>query len=206
MREVYIIGAGGHGKVVLDIINKSEQFQATAFLDDDSTLHNQVINDLKVAGSSDQALADDKAVIIAVGNNEIRTKLFKLMENNDLEIINAVHPDAVINSYVKLGRGNVIAAGAVINSNTKIYDNVIINTGTTVDHDCIIESHVHLSPGVNLGGDVKINAGTHIGIGAAVLPGVTVGRNSVVGAGAVVTKDVPDDVKVVGVPARIHKS
>jgi len=205
MREVYIIGAGGHGKVVLDIINKSKQFQAAAFLDDDSTLLNQVINNLKVAGSSDRALADDKAVIIAVGNNEIRTRLFKLMENNDLEIINAVHPDAVINSFVKLGRGNVIAAGVVINSNTKIYDNVIINTGTTVDHDCKIENHVHLSPGVNLGGDVKVKAGVHIGIGATVIPGVKVGKNSVVGAGAVVTKDVPDNVTVVGVPARVRE-
>jgi sugar O-acyltransferase (sialic acid O-acetyltransferase NeuD family) len=205
MRDVYIIGAGGHGKVVLDIINKSEQFQSAAFLDDDSSLHTQVINNLKVAGSSDRALADDKAVIIAVGNNEIRKKLFKLMENNDLEFINAVHPDAVINSYVKLGRANVIAAGAVINSNTKIYDNVIINTGTTVDHDCIIESHVHLSPGVNLGGDVKVKAGVHIGIGATVIPGVKVGKNSVVGAGAVVTKDVSDNVTVVGVPARVRE-
>ena len=68
---------------------------------------------IKAAVSFGRALSDDKAVIIAVGNNEIRTKLFKLMENNDLETINAVHPDAVINSYVKLGRGNVIAAGAV---------------------------------------------------------------------------------------------
>lgn len=205
MRDVYIIGAGGHGKVVLDIINKSEQFQAAAFLDDNSSLHNQVINDLKVAGSSDRALADDKAVIFAVGNNEIRKKLFKLMENNDLEFINAVHPDAVINSYVTQGKGNVIAAGAVINSNTKIYDNVIINTGTTVDHDCIIESHVHLSPGVNLGGNVRVKAGAHIGIGAVALPGISIGKNSVVGAGSVVTRDVPNDVKVVGVPAKERK-
>jgi len=206
MRDIYIIGAGGHGKVVLDIINKSEQYQAAAFLDDDSSLHNETINGLKVLGGSKEALADDKAVIIAVGNNKIREKLFNLMSSNDLEIINAVHPDAVINSFVSLGEGIVIAAGAVINPNTVIEDNVIINTGATVDHDCLIEKHVHLSPGVNLGGNVKVQKGAHIGIGAAVLPGIKIGKNSVVGAGAVVTKEVPDDVTVVGVPAKIHKS
>ena len=206
MRDIYIIGAGGHGKVVLDIINKSRQYQAAAFLDDDSSLHNEIINGLKVLGGSKEALADDKAVIIAVGNNKIREKLFKIMKSNDLEIINAVHPDAVINSFVSMGEGIVIAAGAVINPNAFIEDNVIINTGVTVDHDCIIERHVHLSPGVNLGGNVKVQRGAHIGIGAAVLPGIKIGRNSVVGAGAVVTKDVPNDVTVVGVPARVHKS
>jgi sugar O-acyltransferase (sialic acid O-acetyltransferase NeuD family) len=206
MRDIYIIGAGGHGKVVLDIINKSEQYQAAAFLDDDSNLHNETINGLKVLGESKEALDDDKAVIIAVGNNKIREKLFNLMKSNDLEIINAVHPDAVINSFVSLGEGIVVAAGAVINPNAVIEDNVIINTGVTVDHDCIIEKHVHLSPGVNLGGNVIVQRGAHIGIGAAVLPGIKIGKNSVVGAGAVVTRDVPDDVTVVGVPARVHKS
>jgi sugar O-acyltransferase (sialic acid O-acetyltransferase NeuD family) len=206
MRDIYIIGAGGHGKVVLDIINKSEQYQAAVFLDDDSSLHNETINGLKVLGGSKEALDDDNAVIIAVGNNKIREKLFKMMRSNDLEIINAVHPDAVINSFVSMGEGIVIAAGSVINPNTFIDDNVIINTGVTVDHDCIIEKHVHLSPGVNLGGNVKVQKGAHIGIGATVLPGINIGKKSVVGAGAVVTKDVPDDVTVVGVPARVHKS
>jgi len=206
MRDIYIIGAGGHGKVVLDIINKSEQYQAAAFLDDDSSLHKETINGLKVLGGSKEALDDNKAVIIAVGNNKIREKLFKMMKSNDLEIINAVHPDVVINSFVSLGEGIVIAAGAVINPNTFIEDNVIINTAVTVDHDCLIEKHVHLSPGVNLGGNVTVQRGAHIGIGATVLPGIEIGKNSVVGAGSVVTRDVPDDVTVVGVPARVHKS
>ena len=206
MRDIYIVGAGGHGKVVLDIINKSEQYQAASFLDDDSSLHNETINALKVLGGFKEVLNDDKAVIIAVGNNKIREKLFKIMKSNDLEIINAVHPDAVINSFVSMGEGIVIAAGAVINPNAFIEDNVIINTCVTVDHDCLIEKHVHLSPGVNLGGNVTVQRGAHIGIGAAVLPGINIGKNSVVGAGAVVTKDVPDDVTVVGVPAKIHKS
>jgi sugar O-acyltransferase (sialic acid O-acetyltransferase NeuD family) len=205
MRDIYIIGAGGHGKVVLDIINKSEQYQAVAFLDDDSSLHNETINGLKILGESREAL-DDKAVIIAVGNNKIREKIFNLMKSNDVEIISAVHPDAVINSFVSTGEGIVVAAGAVINPNAVIEDNVIINTGVTVDHDCIIEKHVHLSPGVNLGGNVTVQRGSHIGIGATVLPGIKIGKNSVVGAGAVVTKDVPDDVTVVGIPARVHKS
>jgi sugar O-acyltransferase (sialic acid O-acetyltransferase NeuD family) len=206
MRDIYIIGAGGHGKVVLDIINKSEQYQAAAFLDDDSNLHNETINGLKVLGGSKEALADNKAVIIAVGNNKIREKLFNLMKRNKIELINASHPNSVINTYTSLGNGIVVAAGAVINPNAVIEDNVIINTAVTVDHDCIIEKHVHLSPGVNLGGNVTVRRGAHIGIGATVLPGIKIGKNSVVGAGAVVTKDVPDDVTVVGVPAKIHKS
>jgi sugar O-acyltransferase (sialic acid O-acetyltransferase NeuD family) len=205
MRDIYIIGAGGHGKVVLDIIDKSSEFNAYAFLDDDQDLLDKEINGVKVIGNLDLVFEDNKAAVIAVGNNKIRKKISKDLIDNDVELINAVHPSAVLNSYLEIGKGNVVAAGAVVNSSTIIEDNVIINTGATVDHDCKIESHVHISPGVNLGGNVKVREGAHIGIGASVIPGIEIGRNAVVGAGAVVIEDVPDDVTVVGVPARIIK-
>lgn len=206
MRDIYIIGAGGHGKVVLDIIDKSSEFNAYAFLDDDQELLNKLINGVKIKGNVELVFEDNKPAVIAVGNNKIREKLFKKLADKNIELINAVHPSAVLNSYLEIGKGNVIAAGAVINSSTVIEDNTIINTGATVDHDCKIESHVHISPGVNLGGNVRVKEGAHIGIGASVIPGIEIGENAVVGAGAVVIEDVPDDVTVVGVPARIKKS
>ncbi|ADL13603.1 acetyltransferase [Acetohalobium arabaticum] len=203
--ETVIIGAGGHGKVVLDILKTNNKFKIKGFLDDNPKIHGKEINGHQVLGSLDYLKDKEYSAIIAVGNNIIRNKIGKFLAENNIKLINAIHKSAIINSYVEVGVGNVIAAGVIINSNTEIGNNTIINTGATIDHDNIIKDNVHISPGVNLGGNVTINENSHIGIGATILPEITIGRNVIVGAGAVVTEDVPDNVTVVGIPAEIIK-
>ncbi|MFN2364142.1 MAG: acetyltransferase [Halarsenatibacteraceae bacterium] len=200
MREIYIIGTGGHSKVVLDILEKRNS-KIAGFLDDDEAAHDTIINGYPVIGYINELKDNDVDVIVAIAHNPTRKKLFYKLLDHNFNLINAIHPEAIINSHVDLGTGNVIAAGAVINSNTVIEDNVIINTGATVDYDCLLEDHVHISPGVNIGGNVTVKEGAHIGIGASVLPGVTIGRNVTVGAGSVVINNLEADAVYAGVPA-----
>ena len=200
MRDTYIIGAGGHGKVVLDILEKANS-KIAGFLDDDETNHDKTINGYSVIGYIDEIKDKDSDAVLAIAHNPTRKKLFYKLLDYKINLINAIHPDSIINSHVKLGTGNVVAAGAVINSNTVIQDNVIINTGATVDYDCLIEDHVHISPGVNIGGNVTVKEGSHIGIGASVLPGITIGENVTVGAGSVVINNLDADAVYAGVPA-----
>lgn len=200
MRDTYIIGTGGHSKVVLDILEKRDR-EIAGFLDDDEASHGSVINGYSVIDYVNILKDLDADTIIAVAHNPTRKKLFYQIRDFNVNLINAIHADTTINSHVELGTGNVIAAGVVINSNTVIEDNVIINTGATVDYDCLLEDHVHISPGVNLGGNVTVKEGSHIGIGASVLPGVTIGENVTVGAGSVVINNLEADAVYAGVPA-----
>ena len=116
-----------------------------------------------------------------------------------------VHPSALISSTSSLGEGCVAGARVVVAASTRIGRHVILNRGVMVGHHTQVGDYVTISPGANVAGKVTIGDGAYVGMGAIVLDGKTVGPGSVVGAGSVVTKDVPPNVQVVGVPARVVK-
>ena len=202
--RVLIKGAGGHGIVVADILWQMYRMfmgiKPIGFIDDDPLLKGKNIMDLDVLGSG---IADVKfdAVIVAIGDNRKRMKIFEQLNHQGAQFATCIHPHALVAGNVRIGEGSMICAGAVINPNAKIGSNVILNTGCTIDHHNIIGDHVHIAPGVNLGGKVTIGACTLVGIGASVLPGCKIGSYCVIGGGAVVTGDVPDGMIYVGVPA-----
>ncbi|MBA7659331.1 putative acetyltransferase EpsM [subsurface metagenome] len=206
--NVVIVGTGGHGKVVLDILQCTTAVKVVGFIDDDPSFQGRIINGLPVLGNTNSLLQliqkyNIEGAIIAIGNRKIRAVLFEKAVEMGLKLINAIHPSAVIARNVKMGDGVMIVAGAVINTDSKIGDDVIINTGATVDHDNIIGKHVNIQPGVSLGGIVTIKAYTEVGIGATVIQNISIGEGSTIAAGAAIITDVPDNVTVVGVPGRI---
>jgi len=210
MVRVLILGAGGHAQVVADILLRAHQAGASAypigFLDDNSTLVGTTIMGLPVLGTIAQLDEfDHDAVIVAIGDNRTRARIFESVQAKSEKIVNAIHPAAVLAPDVRLGHGVMICAGVVVNTGTVVGDNVILNTGCTVDHHNHIGDHVHIAPGVHLGGNITIEEGALIGIGAVVIPNRTIGAWSVIGAGSVVTKDIPAYATAVGVPARVVK-
>jgi len=210
MVRVLILGAGGHAQVVADILLQAYRAGAKCkpigFLDDDPTLIGTTIMGLPVLGTITQLDEfDHDAVIVAIGDNRIRARIFKSVQARGERIANAIHPAAVLAPDVYLGHGVMICAGVVVNTSTMIGDDVILNTGCTVDHHNRIGNHAHIAPGVHLGGNVTIGEGTLVGIGAVVIPQCTIGAWSVIGAGSAVTKNIPAHSTAVGVPARVIK-
>jgi sugar O-acyltransferase (sialic acid O-acetyltransferase NeuD family) len=207
MHRVLILGAGGHAQVVADILLRArdagQPVTPIGYLDDNASLHGKVFLDLPVLG---HIMALDRvphdAIIIAVGNNQIRKRLADEFSAAGETFAGAHHPAATIAPDVLIGPGAMICAGVVINTGSAIGAHVILNTGCTVDHHNDIESYAHIAPGVHTGGEVIIAEGALIGIGATIAPRTSVGAWATVGAGAVVTKPVPPGVTVVGVPAR----
>jgi acetyltransferase EpsM len=205
---LFIYGASGHGKVIIDIVIKEEQYKIVGIIDDDPKLWKGEFCGYPIIGG-ENVLKDktyrDSRLILAIGDNAARKKLWQTIDALGYELTCAVHPSAQIGRNVFIGVGTVIMANTAINSGTKIGENTIINTGATIDHDCVLEDYVHISPGAHLAGNVHVGKLTHIGIGASVVQGIKIGKGVIIGAGAAVIDNIPDNVTAAGVPARVLK-
>ena len=202
-----VIGAGGHAHVVGDILQQMDSsgagLELIGYLDDNPDLIGQQIQGLPILGSltSLPEIAHD-VVIVAIGDNVVRHRLFSALKRKGESFVTACHPSAVIAPGVRIGPGTAICAGVVVNPGSVIGSNVILNTGCIADHHNRIEDHAHIAPGVHLGGGVSVGEGALVGIGANVMPQCRVGAWTVVGGGALVRTDLPDGVVATGLPAR----
>ncbi len=205
--RIFVFGASGHAKVVIDVIEKQNLYQIESLIDDNNALKGKEVLGYKVKGGREVLLSNREFSsiskgIIAVGDNQARMDIGRWLTDKGIQLIKAIHPSAQIARGVSISAGTVIMAHAVINSDCKIGKNVIINTCANVDHDCVIEEGVHIAPGSTLCGNVVVGRGSFIGAGVTVVPNIVIGKNVIVGAGSTVIKNVPDEVKIVGNPAK----
>ena len=193
---MYLYGASGHAKVIIDILRANNE-TIEALFDDNEAVHNllgyPVLRSSEVRGP----------LIISIGSNNIRQKI---AESLNVTFGRSFHPSSIISDETEIGEGTVVIQGAIIQSDVRIGRHCIINTGASVDHECVIKDYVHISPHCTLCGNVQIGEGTWVGAGSIIIPGVKVGKWSVIGAGSVVTKDIPDNVLAVGNRCKIIKN
>lgn len=198
MNNLYLYGASGHAKVILDAIRVSGT-DIRGVYDDD-------INKIDFQGFKViHKLSDisDPTWIISIGDNYLRKEIAKRLA---VIYASVIHPSAVMAEDVELGAGTVVMAGAIINTSTEIGKHGIVNTSASVDHDCRIGDFVHISPNATLCGNISIGDGTHVGAGATIIPNLAIGKNVVIGAGTVVIDHISDNCTVVGNPGRVIKN
>jgi len=211
--KVVGIGAGGHAKVLLDILRCASGFEVVGLVDSDPKLRSKSLEGVSILGGDEalpgllrEGVSHAFLGVGAVGDNHQRAQLFERFRALGFHFVNAIHPAAVVAVSAQIGEGAAIMAGAVVNPGACLGVNVIVNTGAVVDHDCVLEDHVHIAPGAVLSGGVKVGKYGHVGTGAAVRQGVTIAEDALVGAGAVVVADVPAKVTVAGNPAKARPS
>ncbi len=205
--KIVVLGASGHGQVVADVLfqmwTKGREMEIVGFLDDDAGLHGTRLLGLPVLGRlSELAATPHDAVILGIGGNETRARLYAELTAARKRFATAIHPSVVLAPDVVIGQGAVLCAGAVANPGAKIGENAILNTCASIDHHCVLGAHCHVAPGVRLAGNVTVGEGALVGIGSCAVQGVSIGAWSVVGAGAAVVGDVAERTTVGGVPAK----
>ena len=204
--ELVVFGAGGHAKVVIDIIEHQGNYEIAGLLDDNPKHQGGRFFGYPVLGTRAAlpALLSGKLchAIVTIGDNAIRAAVAAHLEQLGWRFGDAVHPRASISRGVEIGPGSVVMAGCVVNADTYVGRLVIVNTGATVDHDCRVEDAVHIAPGCHLCGGVRVGPGSFLGAGCIVTPGVRIGANVFVGAGSTVIRDVADGARVSGSPAK----
>ncbi len=201
--RLWIIGSGGHAKVVIDTAMALGNFEIAGVLDDDPQRIGHHVLGVEIVGrislESIGRFGIEHAVI-AIGSNRVRAAIAKRLAGA-VTWETLVHPRACVAAHTRIGQGTVLFAGSVLQPGAQLSDHVILNTHSSVDHDSDIADFAHIAPGAHVAGGVIVGTGAFIGLGAGVVPGRHIGNWATVGAGGVVIKDVPDGATVVGVPA-----
>lgn len=195
---VLVVGAGGHGKVVVAALLALGR-EVAAVLDDDPGKWGGEILGVPVEGPVAERAGRGAAAVLGVGDNRTRRRLAASLE---LDWQSVIHPAARVDPSARVGAGAVICAGAVVQPEARVGAHAIVNTGAVIDHDCAIGDFAHVAPGAALAGEVKVGEGALVGVGSAVAPGVSIGAWATLGAGSLARKNLADGAVAAGVPAR----
>ena len=202
--KLIIIGAGGYAKSVLDSIDYNT-YELVGFIDERLESNEHLGYKVLAHNLEDISDKEDFYYFIAIGDNVKRKKWFDRLKENNLRIINIIDKTSIVSPRATIGEGCFIGKMAIVNSCAVIGDNAVINTKSLVEHGCTVKNHANISTNTTINGDVIVGEGTVLYSGVTVIGQRSVGNWSIVGAGAVVTKNIPDNIVAVGIPAKIIK-
>ena len=209
MKDIVIIGAGGFGREVkwlIDEINEvNRQWNFLGFIDDNLN-KGTIVNDSIVIGDLAWLHERNLNVVCAIGDPNVKKTVLDQLTNSENKYPVLIHPDVRMSKFIDIGEGTIICSGCILTVNIKIGKHVIINLDSTVGHDATIGDFSTILPSVNISGHVNIEELVSIGTGAKIIQELRVGRNTIIGAGAIVTKDIPQNVVAVGMPAKPIKT
>jgi sugar O-acyltransferase (sialic acid O-acetyltransferase NeuD family) len=209
MKELLLIGGGGHCISIIDTLSDIEDYNIAGIVDikekiGETILGVQIIgedNDLKYFYK--QGIKHAFISIGSIGDVSLRRKLYQTAKEIGYLFPTIIDKSAIVSKYSSIGSGTFIGKGSIINGNTSIGSNVIINSGSIVEHDCVINDYCHIAPGSSLSGNVRIGENTHIGTNSTIIENIVIGENTIIGAGSVVVDNIADNQKAFGNPCKV---
>jgi sugar O-acyltransferase (sialic acid O-acetyltransferase NeuD family) len=204
MKELWVIGSGGHAKVVIDTALAIGRYEVAGVLDDNEAKHGTTVLGVEIRAAATVESFERlgvKHAVVAIGDNQTRKRVVERFDGL-VEWETLIHPTVHVAHCAEVLEGAVVFAGCVLQPESHVGRHAIINTLTTVDHECRVGDFAHLSAGIRTGGGTTVEEGALLGIASCTLPLIHVGEWAVVGAGSVVTRNVPPHAVVKGVPAK----
>lgn len=196
IKNLYIYGKSGHGKVVRDIA-LSCGYTNIIYIDDDKNKQNVL--------AYDKNLDKNIPFIVAIGDNFIRAKIMKKILKDGFRLTSLVHKSAIVSNSAYIGLGVVVMPLVVINADVRIENGCILNSKCVIEHDCVLKKYVHVSPNAALAGNVHVGKYTHVGISSCVIQNIKIGSKVILAAGSVCVCDVPKKVLAMGIPCKIKR-
>ena len=195
MDKILLIGAGGHARSCIDVLEEENQFEIAGLIEKGERISNNSLG-YSVIGTDDDLKVlrkHYKNAIITVGqikSPKIRIKLYQLLKELDFTLPVIVSPHAYVSKHAQIGEGSIIMHGVIINANAIIGNNCIINNKSLIEHDAVIGDHCHIATGAIINGEVSVGNETFIGSGAITKQCISIGNNCIVGAGVILKSDV----------------
>lgn len=208
MTDLVVVGAGGHGRELLDVLStlarSDSDLRVLGVVDDDpgTNLDRLARLGVPLLGDTTWLERHPGRYALGIGTSAVRRRLAERLDDAGCSPVVVVHPGASIGSDSRLGPGVVVYERSVVTTNVTLGAHTHLNVACAVQHDTSVGSFVQFSPGVLVNGDCEIDDDVFLGTGAVVTRGCRVGRGARIGAGAVVLRDVPAGATAVGVPAR----
>ena len=195
MDKILLLGAGGHARSCIDVLEEENQFEIAGLIEKGESITNESLG-YPVIGTDDDLKVlrqQYKNALITVGqikSPKIRIKLYQLLKELDFTLPVIVSPHAYVSKHAQIGEGSIIMHGVIINANAKIGNNCIINNRALIEHDAVIGDHCHIATGAIINGEVSVGNETFIGSGAVTKQAISIGKNCVIGAGVVLKNDI----------------
>ncbi|MCX7922471.1 MAG: acetyltransferase [Clostridia bacterium] len=209
MKDIVIIGAGGFGREVAQLIkdiNKyQEEWNLLGYIDEDPNRHGLLQNDDPILGGFEWFAKNtdrDIYTVCAIGKPKIKYSLINKANAYNVNYANLIHPSVIKNDFVEMGTGNIVCANSILSVNVKLGNHIAINPGCSIGHDTVIHDYSSFMWDITVSGNVIINEGCEIGSKSVIIQQKSVGKWNIIGAGAVVIRDTPENCTVVGVPAK----
>ncbi|MCO5240649.1 MAG: acetyltransferase [Chitinophagaceae bacterium] len=206
-----IIGAKGFAKEVLETFHQRQKLTSLAFYDDvNADIGDFLFDKFPILKNHSQVKEhfrkNGNEFTLGIGNPVLRFKLYEKFRALGGTLVSSISPSSQIGSYhIEIGKGCNILNNAIISNSVTIGKGCIIYYNAIITHDCTVGDFVEISPAACLLGRCKLNSFIQIGSNATILPDISIGNNVIIAAGAVVTKNVPDNCMVAGIPAAIKK-
>jgi sugar O-acyltransferase (sialic acid O-acetyltransferase NeuD family) len=200
-----LVGAGGHAKEVFNILSDEDQKNVAFFDNIGSSLPEGIFGRpiLRTIEDAKSYLQTDNRFILGIGNPKYREQLFSLFLNLNSEPFTPIAKSAVVSNFdVFIGEGSNVMHKTFVSNSVRIGKGALINTGAHLHHDIEMGDFCEIAPAALLLGKAKLGSHVFVGAGAIILPGIIVGNNVLIGAGAIVTKNISDNQKVKGNPAK----
>ena len=198
MNEIILIGAGGHARSCIDVIEQSGQFKIAGLVEK-GKLNNKENLGYPIIGTDDdlqnlrQKYSHSLITVGQIKSPETRMRLYQLLKGMDYTLPVIISPRAYVSKHAQIGEGTIIMHGAIVNANAEIGQNCIINNKALIEHDVVIDDHCHIATCAIVNGAVTVGNGSFIGSGAVTKQSISIGNNCIIGAGVTLKSDIESD-------------